>query len=181
MNSLSLSCATHVGLGYSLQLSTLLLFALYCCDITAQQKARFIWLTHPSHSSSLRGDRAATQGRSLETESDTEMVEKLCLLACIPWLPSYTTQDDPLKGWHCLQQARPAHMWSKMPDSLATGQSNADIFSVKVSSSQMILVCIKFTKQTNKQKKSLSLKESDSPVPGSHQLSIALQLGVRPQ
>ena len=50
-------------------------------------KKRFCFsIKFSGHTPSLRGDRAGTQGRSLESGTEAEAVEEDCLLACSSWV-----------------------------------------------------------------------------------------------
>jgi hypothetical protein len=78
----------------------------------------------------------------------------MLLTGLLSWL-SYAPQDYGYATTHSGLGPHPAiHYSRKRPTSLPTGQSNGSIFLVQVSSSQMILACIKLENKSNKSNKS---------------------------
>lgn len=148
-----------------------LVFWLTCCAVTSSrtksnlEEKGFLSLT------SRREVRAETQGGSLETGSEAEAIEEHCYaglltvacLACflIPLRTTYPGVGLSTVGSALLYQL----LIKKMIHRLAYRAIRWGIFSIALSSSQMVLACVKLKKKINQQSQLFSSFVSLKPRP----------------
>lgn len=102
----------------------------------------FIWFPCLSRSPSLREGRAGIQGRNLETNWSRDHGG---LLACPSWCAQFVVLNNSGPSAQMLQ----GRSGLGPPTSITDCQSSASIFSARIFSFQMILVCVKLIKSNH--------------------------------
>lgn len=111
-------------------------------------RKKFIWLI--GHSALLRETWAGTQDRNLHNHGET-LPNGLFSEDCSTCFFSHTTQNHLSRGdtvHSDLSPSKQSLIVAMPPTSLRTGEYDGSIFPFEVSSSQMLLSCVKSTKST---------------------------------